>query len=61
MIGEALLWLDVETTGLDLKLEWIEAAANFLVAVESSILAGEAKLPPSLYRSLDRLLRGNPP
>jgi hypothetical protein len=38
--------------------EWLTDAASFLVSLEASILAGEAKLPVGLYRSLALLLRG---
>jgi len=52
--------LDRAQAGQDLALRWQDAAARFLVAVESSVLAGEAKLPPGLYRNLHVLLRGDP-
>ena len=39
---------------------WLDFAASFLVALESSVLAGEARLPPGLCRNLNSLLRGNP-
>jgi len=33
-------------------------AANFLVTLESSVLAGASSLAPGLYRPLGELLRG---
>jgi hypothetical protein len=50
--------LDLVLRQHDLSRLWIEDAANFLVKVESSILAGETALAPGLYRALGELLRG---
>lgn len=39
---------------------WLHSAGGFLVALEASILAGEATLPAGLYKPLYQLLRGDP-
>jgi hypothetical protein len=52
--------LDRALAGQRDLVEWAEAAASYFVALEQAILVGEAKLPPSFYRPLDRLLRGHP-